>query len=314
MDINHLKQSDLNALVTLKVLLDEKHVTHTADKLNLTQSAVSRTLARLRTMFDDPLLVKSGKHLALTTKAERIQPQLNQILENISELLLPEAFSASTHKGNIRIATTDYGSHSILPRLVPLLNDAAPGITLTAVDWRSNLLTELEENKVDLIIGGAAEPPADIYQRVVAHDHFLALVRQGHPCDRVLTLDDYLQMNHVMISPTGSGNSEIDIVLARQGLTRKVAVRVPHFFAALEIIARTDFMILLPANFIRRYVDPEKFAILDVPFSLPDFEIAMFWHARMHHDPLHKWFRDFVYQSIYSHPRFLERQPKRSNN
>lgn len=314
MNIQHLKNSDLNTLVALKVLLDEKHVTRAAEKLNLTQSAVSRTLARLREMFDDPLLVKSGKHLTTTPKAEKLQPLLNQALEQISELLLPEAFDPSTHCGNIRIATTDYGSHSILPRLVPRLNDVAPDVTLTAVDWRSNLLTELEENKVDLIIGGAAEPPADIYQRVVAHDHFQALVRQSHVCANQLSLEDYLSLNHVMISPTGNGQSEIDSVLAKQGLTRKVAVRVPHFFAALEIIARTDFMILLPANFIRRYVDQEKFAVLEVPFELPHFEIAMFWHARMHHDPLHRWFREFVYQNIYNHPRFLERHPKHSSS
>ena len=97
--------------------------------------------------------------------------------------------------------------------------------------------------------------------------------------------------------------SEIDEQLAKQGLTRNIAVRVPHFFAALEIIARTDFMILLPANFIRRYVDLDRFSVLDVPFQIPTIDISMFWHARMHHDPLHKWFREFVYQTIYSHPR-----------
>ncbi len=306
MDIKLLKKFDLNALVTLQVLLEEKHVTHTAEKLNLTQSAVSRTLAKLRQMFDDPLLVKSGKHLALTTKAERLQPQLNQLLDNISELLVPDAFDAETHQGSIRLATTDYGSHSILPRLVPLLNVAAPNVHLTAVDWRSNLLTELEENKVDLIIGGATEPPADIFQRVVANDHFQGLVRRGHPHEHHISLDDYLELNHVMISPSGNGNSEIDDSLAKQGLKRNVAVRVPHFFAALEIIARTDFMILLPANFIRRYVDQNRFSVLSIPFDIPEIEISMFWHARMHHDPLHKWFRDFVYQNIYNRPRLAQ--------
>lgn len=303
MNIKTLKKFDLNALVTLQVLLEEKHVTQTAEKLNLTQSAVSRTLAKLRQMFDDPLLVKSGKHLTLTTKAERLQPQLNQILENISNLLIPETFDPTTHQGAIRLATTDYGSHSILPRLVPLLNKVAPHVQLSAVDWRSNLLTELEGNKVDLIIGGATEPPSDIFQRVVAHDHFQGLVRRGHPHEHYISLEDYLQLDHAMISPTGSGNSEIDEQLSKQGLKRNIAVRVPHFFAALEIIARTDFMILLPANFIRRYVDLDRFSVLDVPFQIPDIDISMFWHARMHHDPLHKWFREFVYQTIYNHRR-----------
>ncbi len=299
MDIRTLKKIDLNALVTLKVLLDEKHVTQTAHQLNLTQSAVSRTLAKLREMFDDPLLVKSGKHLALTNRAEKLQPQLNALLESASALLLPEEFNPATHKGSIRLATTDYGTHSLLPRLVPALNEIAPGVSLTAVDWRSNLLTELEENRVDLIIGGATEPPADIFQRIVAHDKFVAVLRKGHPCEDRISLDDYLQLKHVMISPTGTGNSGIDDLLALSGHKRNISVRVPHFFAALEIIATTDMVILLPAKFVRRYVAPEKFSVLEPPFEIPPMEISMFWHARMHHDPLHKWFRQFVYETIY---------------
>ncbi|WP_417596391.1 LysR family transcriptional regulator [Oceanospirillum sp.] len=299
MDIRTLKKIDLNALVTLKVLLDEKHVTQTAHQLNLTQSAVSRTLAKLREMFDDPLLVKSGKHLALTNRAEKLQPQLNALLENASALLLPEKFNPATHKGSIRLATTDYGTHSLLPRLVPALNEVAPGVSLTAVDWRSNLLTELEENRVDLIIGGATIPPSDIFQRIVAHDHFVAVVRKSHPYAEKITLDQYLQLKHVMISPTGTGNSGIDDLLALNRHKRNISVRVPHFFAALEIIATTDMIILLPAKFVRRYVSEDKYSVLPPPFEIPPMEISMFWHARMHHDPLHQWFRQFVYDTIY---------------
>ncbi|MDX1319545.1 MAG: LysR family transcriptional regulator [Oceanospirillum sp.] len=303
MDIRTLKKIDLNALVTLKVLLDEKHVTQTAHQLSLTQSAVSRTLAKLREMFDDPLLVKSGKHLALTNRAEKLQPQLNALLENASALLLPEEFNPATHKGSIRLATTDYGTHSLLPRLVPALNDVAPGVSLTAVDWRSNLLTELEENRVDLIIGGATEPPSDIFQRVVAHDHFVAVVRRDHPNADSIAMEQYLALKHVMISPTGTGNSGIDDLLAISGHKRTISVRVPHFFAALEIIATTDMIILLPAKFVRRYVSEEKYAVLPPPFEIPSMEISMFWHARMHHDPLHKWFRQFVFNTIYDRNR-----------
>lgn len=299
MNLKSLKQFDLNTLVTLKVLLDEKHVTHASDKLNLTQSAVSRTLSKLRDSLDDPILVKSGKHLVLTPKAERLQPLLESILQQISNLLEPEDFDPSKHSGTIRLATTDYGTHTLLPRLVPLLEEAAPNVQLSAVDWPSNLLIDLEQNKVDLIIGGTKTPPQDIFQRVVAHDQFQALVRKDHPFASGITLDDYLSLSHIMISPSGRGGSAIDEILATDGLKRNIAVRVPHFFAALEIIANTNYMILLPSHFIRRYADPEKFTTLEIPFDIPSMEISMFWHARMHHDPLHKWFRNFVFESIY---------------
>lgn len=299
MDLQVLNRFDLNTLVTLKVLLDERHVTRAGEKLGLTQSAVSRILAKLRHDFDDPLLVKSGKHLALTAKSERLYLPLTQLLEQVNGLLLPETFDPLTAKASIRIATNDYGTHALLPRLIPLLNEAAPGIQITALDWRSNLLDDLEENKVDLIIGGVTAPSQNIYQRVVASDGFQGLVRKGHPLAKGMTLEQYMTQNHVMISQKGVGPSEVDEILKAMGLERNVAVRMPHFFAALEIIANTDFMILLPEHFVRRYVDLEKFAIIRPPFEIPMFDISMFWHARMHHEPLHSWFRKFVYDKIY---------------
>lgn len=299
MDLQALNRFDLNSLVTLKVLLDERHVTRAGEKLNLTQSAVSRTLAKLRQGFDDPLLVKAGNHLALSAKADRLYMPLTQVLEQVNGLLLPEVFDPLTAKGSIRIATNDYGTHALLPRLIPLLNDAAPGIQVTALDWRSNVLDELEENQVDLIIGGVTAPAQNIYQRIVASDGFQGLVRKGHPLASGMTLEQYIEQNHVMISPKGVGRSEVDEILKKMGLERNVAVRMPHFFAALEIIANTDFMILLPEHFVRRYVDSDKFSIIAPPFKIPMFDISMFWHARMHHEPLHTWFRKFVYEKIY---------------
>lgn len=299
MDLQVLKRFDLNTLVTLKVLLDERHVTHAGEKLSLTQSAVSRTLAKLRQDFDDPLLVKSGKHLSLTPKAERLYMPLTLLLEQINGLLLPETFDPLTAKGSIRIATNDYGTHALLPRLIPLLSEAAPGINVTVLDWRSNLMDELEENKVDFIIGGATAPPSNIYQKTVATDGFQGLVRKGHPLAAGMSLEQYVSLNHVMISPKGTGPSEIDEILKKKGLSRNVAVRMPHFFAALETIANSDFMILLPEHFVRRYVDAERFAIINPPFEIPVFDVSMFWHARMHHEPLHSWFRKFVYEKIY---------------
>lgn len=297
--MHSLKTFDLNTLVTLKVLLDEKHVTHAAEQLGLTQSAVSRTLSKLRAQFDDPLLVKSGKHLARTAKADRLYDPLNHILQQIKGLIEPEAFDPASTTGTIRIATSDYGTHTLLPRLTPLLTSAAPGIRLIAVDWRSSLLTELEENNVDLIIGEAKQPPPNIFQRRLASDDYICVIRQGHPKQQAFSFEDYLSYNHIMVSPSGKGKSDIDHLLEQQGYERNVVVKVPHFFAALEVIASTDFVTLLPRRFVRRYVDQQRFAIVDAPFEIPSFEVSMFWHARMHQDPLHQWFRSFIYQHIY---------------
>lgn len=299
MDVRELRQFDLNTLVVLQVLLSERHVTRAAHSLGLTQSAVSRSLAKLRQTFNDPLLVKAGNRLDLTPKAMDLLPLLEQSLHHIKNLITPEVFDPKSHVGTIRLATTDYGTHSLLPRLVPLLADAAPNVQLSALEWPSDLLIDLEENKVDLLIGGTSAPSQDIHQRIVAHDQMCGIVRKGHPFEKGMTLDQYLGLNHIIISSSGDGKSNIDEILQQQGKKRRVAIRVPHFFAALEIIAATDYMILLPKHFARRYVDDEKFVTVEPPFKTPPLEISMFWHARMHHDALHKWFRNFIYESIY---------------
>lgn len=299
MNLRELRQFDLNSLVVLRVLLDEKHVTRAAEQLNLTQSAVSRTLGKLRDALADPLLVSVGKQLQLTPRAEELVMPLNEVLQRVESLIAPEVFNPKTHKGRIRLATTDYGTHSLLPRLVPLLADAAPDVELSALEWPSDLLDDLEKNKVDLIIGGTSAPSQDLHQRIVAHDEMKGLVRKKHPFASNMTLDNYLSLNHIIISSAGEGVSAIDVLLKQLGKERKIAIRVPHFFAALEIIANTDYMILVPGHFARRYVDKDKFEIIDPPFEIPTLEISMFWHARMHQDPLHTWFRHFIYESIY---------------
>lgn len=300
MNISTLRQFDLNSLLALKILLETQHVTKAAESLHLTQSAVSRTLSKLRTQLNDPLLVRSGNSLVCTNTAKELLPKLNLVLEQISDILDPEEFNPKNYEGTIRLATTDYGTHNLLPKLVPLLYDAAPKLKLATVDWRSNLLTDLEENHVDLIIGGVIDPPNHIHQRIVASDTFKGVLRKGHPFSENLTKEKYLSLKHVLISSSGKGKSEVDSNLNEQGLTRDVVVTVPHFFAALEIISATDLMILLPSNFIRRYVDLAKFDVVEPPFEAPSLEIAMFWHARLHHDPLNKWFRQFVYDNLYA--------------
>ncbi len=299
MDIRLLNRFDLNTLVTLKVLLDEKHVTRAAQHLNLTQSAVSRTLSKLRQDFDDPLLVKSGKHLSLTAKAERLYVPLTDMLEQVKHLLAPETFNPKTAQGTIRIATNDYGSHTLLPRLIPLLNDVAPDIKITTIDWHENAMSELEQNKIDLLIAIAGEHQPYIHQKVIAKDDVKGVVRKGHPLENGVNLEQFLALKHILTGIKKNDTTGLDSQLLKIGKQRNIVVQTPHFFTALDIIIKTDFIISLPIHFIRRYVDSNKFSTVDIPVAVPDFETSMYWNARTHQDPLHKWFREFIHDNIY---------------
>lgn len=300
MKVSELRNFDLNSLVVLKVLLETQHVTETADRLNLTQSAVSRTLGKLRRSLNDPLLVKSGRGLTISKTAESMLPRLNDILEGISEILVSRDFEPEQFDGEIRLATTDYGTYNLLPKLAPLLAESAPGMRLTTMDWRSDALTELEDNSVDLMIGSAPDLASNIHQRVVAQDSFRCVVRKGVVSPRSITIDEYASIHHIAISSLGRERTQIDRMLAQMGIKRRVAVTVPHYFAALEIVATTSYMILLPSRFISRYVDQQKFDVFEPPFETPVIEISMFWNSRTHYEPANKWFREFVYEKLYA--------------
>lgn len=299
MNLNALRQFDLNNLLTLKLLIETQHVTRTAEKLNLTQSAVSRILAKLREQLDDPLLVRSGKGLVATKSAEKLLPKVNSILEQVDELIDDSVFDPTKAEGTIRLGTTDYGTQTLLPRLAPLLQQHAPRVTLAAMDWRSHVLTELEQNKVDIMIGGMMKPPEHIYRRVVTHDSYLGVLRKNHPRAQNMLINDYLAMSHIMISSIGEGHSPIDQALSEIGEKRHIAMTVPHFFTALQILSATDYMILLPSHFVRRYVDTNQYEVVSPPFETPEMEVAMFWHERTHRDPLNQWFRNFIFEEIY---------------
>lgn len=300
MKLSELRDFDLNSLVTLKVLLETQHVTETAERLNLTQSAVSRTLSKLRKSLNDPLLVKSGRGLSITRSAEAMLPKLNDILEGVSELILPRAFEPAVFEGEIRLAASDYGTYNLLPKLVSLLADATPGLRLNTLDWRSNAFTELEDNSVDVMIGGAPDQTSHIHERVVARDSFQCVSQKGLVPSNTLTLEQYCAVKHIAINSLERESLQVDQLLARQGVKRRVALTIPHYFAALEIVSTTPHMILLPSRFIGRYVDTEKFDIHEPPFEPPVIEISMFWNTRTHYDPANKWFRDFIYEKLYA--------------
>lgn len=300
MKLSELRDFDLNSLVVLKVLLETQHVTETANRLNLTQSAVSRTLGKLRRSLNDPLLIKSGRGLVISKTAQSLQPRLNEVLEGISDILHPKDFDPAQFEGQIRLAASDYGTYNLLPKLVPLLADAAPGMRLNTIDWRSNAFTELEDNSVDLMIGGAPDQASNIHERVVARDTFQCVTQKGLLPSKALTLEQYCAVKHIAINSLERESQQIDRLLAGMGVKRRVALTIPHYFAALEIVSTTAQMILLPSRFISRYVDSEKFDIHTPPFSPPELEISMFWNTRTHYDPSNKWFRDFIYQKLYA--------------
>jgi DNA-binding transcriptional LysR family regulator len=296
----HLPALDLNLLVALDALLLERNVTRAAERIGITQSAMSHSLSRLRGLTGDPLLVRGAGGMVATPRGEALAPPVRQALELVASALRPpEAFDPRSAKLRMRIATSDYGELILLPALVRRLEEEAPGVELRLVPHGEEAATPLAAGVADLVIApvGRSEEVPQVFARKLFDETFVSVVRRGHPlADKKLTLARFAAASHALISPRGKEGSFVDDALARLGLSRRVAVTVPHFLVAPHIVATTDLVLTLAARVATMLADPLKLVVLTPPreLELAGFRMSLLWHERTQSDPAHRWLRDLL--------------------
>jgi len=293
-----LRQIDLNLLVTLEALLEEKSVTRAAERLGMSQPAVSRALGRLRTVFADALLVERRKAYTLSTRAEEIQPTLRRILADVGEMLEARPFDPAAATGTVRLLMPDLEAAALAPYLLGRLAAEAPSLNLEILPPAELLFELLEDDATEALVGVVDEAPAGIRKRGLHDDRYITLMRTGHPAaEKKLTLKRYLELGHIVVSITGIGPAPVDEALAQIDRQRRVQVRVPSFLAAVEIAARSDLVMTLPSSLARTAAAMGRFVVLPPPLDLDRFTMSLFWHARHQDDPRHVWLRSMVVQA-----------------
>ncbi len=299
-----LGQIDMNLLISLHYLGEERSVTRAAVRAGVTQSAMSHTLNRLRETFDDDLLVRSRGSMQLTPRAEAIMGPLRHALAALAEAIAPpEPFDPAVARRDFRVSSPDLFDMLILPAVLAQLRVEAPGINLAVISV-ARLADGLEAGDIDLAIvpisrgrGGLdfGEPnPGGLARQLLFDDGFRCFVRPEHPAinkRRKLSLSSYTSHSHLVVSPTGSGPGIVDRALASKGLERRIALRVPQFATALAVVAQTDLLLTAPRSLAR--CGPELVSLAP-PVKLPDHSITMVWHPRLDTDPAHRWFRGFM--------------------
>lgn len=290
-----LRKADLNLLVMLDVLLEERNVTRAALRLGLSQPAASRALARLRALFGDPLLVEGAGGYLLSARAETLRPSLRTALADLGGLLQPEAFDPATAKGRIRLVMPDLLAAVLMPHLLGHLTTDAPGLDLEVLPPSAQLFETLEDDRADAIIGLIETAPAAIRRRNLFDERMVTLMRQDHPvASRELTLDRFLSLDHIVVSITGIGTTPVDNCLQRIGHSRRIKVRVPSFFTALEIAAHSDLVVTLPACLADTALAQGRFATSPPPLELGVMPMSLCWHARHHDSQRHRWLRQAI--------------------
>ncbi len=296
----HLESLDMNLLVALDALLEERNVTRAAARLGITQSATSHALARLRIVTGDALLVRTSKGMVPTVRAEALAAPIRRALEEVTRALAPPAaFDPRSARLRITLGTSDYGELVLLPQLVERLAREAPGIDLRVRSIDASLAEPLAAGGIDLAFAllGQGDAPGLVRRKLFDED-FVCVVRRGHPlaAKKKLTLARFVAASHALISPSETEGGIVDDALARLGMRRRVAVTVPHFLIAPHLVASSDLVLTLARRVADVLAKPLHLAVLDPPreLSLPGFTIAAVWHERTMNDPAQRWLRERV--------------------
>ena len=290
---------DLNLLLVLRALLRERHVTRAAALVGLSQSATSHALSRLREMYDDPLLVRSGRTLTLTPRAERLLPTLERGFGDLESAVAAEPqFEPSTTRRTFRIGMSDYLQALIMGPLLRQLATRAPGIDLTVVVF-PNFRELVDSGAIDLALTISGNESRNSRSEALFSEDFVCMVRRDHPqIKKRLSLETYLAQRHVVIAPGGTPGSMVDTVLGQRGLERRIALRVTNFLIVPVVVCETDFVNTMPTRLARQLAKTYPLRLVPPPFELPRFEYIMLWHPRHDHDPAQRWLREFLARVI----------------
>lgn len=303
----NLQRVDLNLLVYLDILLSEKNVTKAAERLGITQPAMSNILRRLRKLFNDPLLVRSSEGMTPTDRAKELQPHVREILGDLSLLLEPRTeFRPYTASRKFSIMTSDYAEATLVPSLVKALRSEAPNVTLDFLTPSDVSYRDMEQGKVDLAINRFNDIPPNFHQVLVWRDTFSCLLAADSPYVHRLNLKSYLEAQHIWVSKANAkgfgideektgGIGSIDQALQRIGKKRRISIYTRHYQMPAMLATNKDLIATLPTRVAKLQANNnDKIILCEPPFFIPEFELTMAWSPLLQHQPAHRWLRQLI--------------------
>ncbi|MFE3176708.1 LysR family transcriptional regulator [Amycolatopsis sp. NPDC059090] len=298
---------DANLAVALDALLTEQSVTKAAARLHTSPAAMSRTLARLRRILQDPLLVRAGQAMVPTPRAQSLREEAAAVVHSLGALLSPGAVvDPATLRSTFTIQAADLVGAALAVGLLQLAREEAPGISLRvrAEEWEAG--SALRDGRLDLEVGSIDHVDPETQVEELLTLRMAAAVRPGHPlASAPLTPARLAAADHVAVSRRGRFTGPLDTALAEHGLRRRVAIVLPSHLAAMALAARSDVVCLIPASLPGEPPSPLTadatalgLQLLDIPVPLPPLTIGMAWHPRQSADGAHRWLRAAVRRAL----------------
>lgn len=310
-----MSRVDLNLLIALNALLTEHSVTGAARRLNLSVSAMSRTLTRLRTATGDRLLLQAGRTLVRTPYAEQLSQRLPALIREAEALLSPAdpRFEVATLEQSFTLRAGDGFIELLGAVLMDRIHRAAPGVQLRFTlkpDWDAQ---PLREGTIDLEIGTVRTSAPEMRTRLLFHDRYMGVCRLGHPLldGNGISVERWAACSHVVTTRTGEALSPVYAAVESLGLQRKVLMVVPSYTSAMQLARYSDLLAVVPHSclgnsFMPNHATENGLQCFELPVPTPAFNVSAIWHPRLDQDPAHRWLRAEVLEICSAaHPRVL---------
>ncbi len=291
---------DFRLLQVFDEIYKTRSVSRAADQLGLGQPQVSIALGKLRQHFDDPLFVRIAGNMEPTPLGEELVQPIRKAIEALNLALGHRSvFDPASAERSFRIAMTDISQLVLLPGLWARLRKLAPGVHIDVAELSADTARLLEAGDVDLALGFMPQLDAGFYQQALFRQHYVCLASTGHPrVQGSLSLAQFEAEDHAVVTTSGTGHLFVDRELARQNITRKVALRVPNFLGAAFVVENTDLLVTVPTRLGEMLEGRGRFHAYPVPFPLPDYAVKQHWHERYHHDPANRWLRGLIHELL----------------
>jgi DNA-binding transcriptional LysR family regulator len=293
----HVRGVDLGLLSTLQALVEERSITRAAERMHLSQPAMSRAFDRLQSLFSDELLVRTRQGYEPTLRALHLYAEIERLLPSLEGLLRSDDFDPATATDTFRIAATDYATSVVFPGFMARMTRLAPGVALEISPFTDTVFRRLETNSLDLALW-VNNAPNELRSQVLFHEGFMCLVRHRHPIGREpLTLERYLSYPHAMVTLAEGRQGIIDDALDEKGLRRRVQLKIPYFASAAWTIEHSDMVLTVPRRLATRLARIARVRAILPPIELAEFRYIQVWHPRMDSDPAHQWLRRMFAES-----------------
>ncbi len=291
-----IRTLDLNLLKAFDALMDERSVTRAAQRLALTQPAVSGMLVRLREAFGDPLFVRASRGVVPTARAEALAPAVRQLLQDVASLLQPPGFDPATATGTLTVAATDYALRAVVLPWMAALRAQAPGLRVAVQPISdTRIAAQLARGEVDLALTTPAMAPPELHARPLFDERYVCVARADHPAlaGGFCPLERFCAEDHALVSYGGDPfEGATDRALAALGRRRRVVASVGSFLMLPELLRRTDLIAVAPERLVAAEAG---LATCEPPLAVPGFTKVAVWHERHHRDAGQRWARERLF-------------------